>query len=89
MNDLISRKALLDWYSPYAHTDENIPFDTLIDDVMSMPTVGAVPVRHGRWIETSEGTFCSECNKNPIQIEHYMACNFNGNFCQNCGADMR
>ena len=56
--------------------------------VASAPAADVGPVVHGRWIETSEGTFCSECNKNPIPVEHYNVCNFTGAYCPNCGAMM-
>lgn len=53
-----------------------------------IPAADVASVVHGRWIETSEGTFCSECNKNPIPVEHYNVCNFTGAYCPNCGAKM-
>ena len=55
----------------------------IIDHVEAMPTVDAVPVRHGKWIaqDTSRVKFmCSECN----------ARNYGGheNYCPYCGAKM-
>ena len=46
-------------------------------------------VKHGRWIETEEGTVCSECHKHPFEDGEFAVANYNGNFCPNCGADMR
>lgn len=58
-----------------------------MDDIDDMPTVDAVPVRHGRWI-MAEGELafwdeCSECGKKILHRTPYY------DFCPNCGADMR
>lgn len=55
--------------------------------IQEMPTVDAVPVRHGRWVmKEGELAFwdeCSECARKILhRIPHY-------DFCPNCGADMR
>ena len=57
--------------------------------ITDAPTVDAVPVVHGRWIETEEGTICSECNKHPFEDGEYAIANYKSNYCPNCGADMR
>lgn len=44
---------------------------------------------HGEWIETSEGTMCSNCHKFPYDDGEYHIANWHSNFCHNCGADMR
>lgn len=53
------------------------------------PTVDAVPVVHGRWLEGTKsfrsgtifaGYCCSLCNEFSAR---------NSNYCHNCGADMR
>lgn len=44
--------------------------------------------RHGYWIETNEGTFCSESGKKPIEVGAYHVCYYSGPFCTNCGAKM-
>ena len=58
-----------------------------IMDVMSAPTVDAVPVRHGRWVmKEGELAFwdeCSECGKKIVHRTPYY------DFCPNCGANMR
>lgn len=56
----------------------------LLDEI---PTVYAVPVRHGKWLPREEGVLypfwerytCSECGKHSDDT-----C-----YCPNCGADMR
>lgn len=54
----------------------------VIDDA---PTIDAKPVKHGRWIRTSEPCattlvlHCSECGRNT---------NYDFSYCSNCGAKM-
>lgn len=35
----IDGNALIEWFSPYLHTDEPIPADVVIEDIRSMPTL--------------------------------------------------
>ena len=64
-------------------------WDSLKDDfdkarakiiVQSCPTVDAVGVVHGKWIEGKTLEKCSICGKKGFPDWHY---------CPNCGADMR
>lgn len=56
--------------------------------IKSQPTVDAEPVRHGKWIFNPSDAFeamfakpkCSECGFESAD---------GGNYCPNCGADMR
>lgn len=48
-----------------------------------VPAADVVEVRHGRWIKFSRGDVCSECQYQTGRYEH------GGNYCPNCGADMR
>ena len=65
------------------------PCDTVMRaEINAMPTVDAVPVRHGRWIpEAYDDMFCycSECGtheyKETIEVLHY-------DYCPYCGAKM-
>lgn len=55
--------------------------------LMKSPTVDAVPVRHGRWIEQEKYTFgvmydCSICDNRILDNGH------SWNYCPNCGAKM-
>lgn len=43
--DLISRKALIDWFMPYVHSGiETIPAETVIEDIRGAPAVEAAQV---------------------------------------------
>lgn len=57
-------------------------------ELMEMPTVDAVPVRHGHWImefenEDGRDLRCSEC-----RMKFYVGKGRDGNYCPNCGAKM-
>ena len=54
-----------------------------IAEVVNAPTIDAVEVVRGEWISLHNGKWkCSECG---IEVLIYAK----GNFCPNCGADMR
>lgn len=82
MDDLISRKALLEkaW-----EADTQCGYVQVVDvgDIEDAPAVDAAPVVHGEWIELHEenghevGT-CSHCRHVRIV----------DNYCPNCGALM-
>ena len=58
-------------------------------DIDKMPTIDAVPVKHGKWIECHEeenGNFlfeCSVCHKGDIHAKEVEV-----SYCWNCGAKM-
>lgn len=45
----------------------------------SLPAADVAPVRHGRWIDSSNGWMCSECEQDNTYDKPY---------CPNCGALM-
>ena len=65
-------------------------YEGFIDTIEEMPTVEAVEVVHGRWVEVDDGVLigkgthfeCSECGK----WENWGRLS---NYCSNCGALMR
>lgn len=65
-----------------------VPWREISRKLKNMPTVKAVPVRHGRWInnyEAKDGRSlrCSEC-----QMVFWVGHGRDGNYCPNCGAKM-
>jgi DNA-directed RNA polymerase subunit RPC12/RpoP len=57
-------------------------------DMSKLPPINPEDLRpRGRWIETEEGTMCSECNKHPFEDGEFSIANYNGNYCPNCGAN--
>lgn len=64
--------------------------DILSDVVKSQPVADVAPVRHGRWIENTDGIYCwiecSECGgAAPRDIDAEIVLS---NYCQNCWAKM-
>lgn len=58
--------------------------DDMIASVVTMPTVDAVPVKHGRWIKNDNGTWsCERCHSWIPDEQHYYA-----RFCLYCGAKL-
>ena len=52
----------------------------LVEHLNEIPSVDAVPVKHGRWIDMDDHVLCSLCG-----ATHYGA---DKNYCPNCGARM-
>ena len=86
MAEYIDRKALIE------HLEKDPLYD-LVEQygvtgvIESFPAADIQPVKHGRWINTMPNveykSFCQVKCSVCESIEPY------GNFCRNCGADMR
>ena len=90
MAEYVTKEQVIDWYRPYGHTDEPIPFETLVSDLRDMKAADVAPVRHWRWLgwgKSGTPTYenygtCSVCGEDAeIYTEHR-------NYCPNCGAKM-
>ena len=82
-----SEKRLIDYY--YLAEKIECPGEPLVywHDIEAAPTVDAVEVVHGRWIEQEKYTFgtmydCSICGTRILDNWH------SWNYCPNCGAKM-
>ena len=53
------------------------------EEVKTVPAADVKPVVRGHWIKLSRGDVCSECKYQTGRYEH------GGNYCPDCGADMR
>lgn len=97
MNDLISKTAVIEILSTMqgrcdtkAALVQNSKIWQLVKD---MPTVDAVPVRHGRWIgaESQCGIGCPFCGT-PVDdfcnSIDYIYLIYEPNYCPNCGVKM-
>ena len=70
-----------------------------VEEINEAPTVEAVPVVHGEWLDfygdysTAECDRCAECYEvspdSEPKKEYFEAFKQCYNFCPNCGADMR
>lgn len=96
---LIDSEPLLDMLEREENENEDIPnrsdgIRDAIIDILNAPTIEAVPVAHGRWIQADLAKDCVVCSvcKNrgykdrmawrPDYAKRYF------NFCPNCGAKM-
>ena len=93
MSDLISRQSAIE--AVHQEFDECLVWDesgqTTADEVERildyLPTIDAVPVKHGKWIDPTTGEYCYRCSvceeyttmELPRLLYHY---------CPNCGAKM-
>ena len=93
MNDLISRKALLEVLRGLKPSgfEQSFAGKVAIRCIEAAPAVDAEPVRHGRWINkgyitTAYGSIdiadCTACGAIDVPIEPYE------DYCPNCGAKM-
>lgn len=84
MAEYITKEQVLEWFRPYGHTDEPIPFETLAADLRDcIPAADVAPVRHGKWIkkpyQRCSGRYCSVCDCFEPNERNY---------CPDCGAKM-
>lgn len=89
----IEREKLIDWFRPYGHNDEPIPFESLVEYVRDeAPAADVAPVVHGEWVEAKLNgmslypvgqKMCSVCGQiMPSRWETMPP------FCYGCGAKM-
>ena len=87
MAEYVTKEQVLDWFRPYGHMDEPIPFETMVSDLRDMPAADVAPVRHGRWISVPHklARVCSVCNRD----EPYKFADADVyDYCPHCGAKM-
>ena len=57
MAEYVTKEQVLDWFRPYGHMDEPIPFETMVSDLRDMPAADVVPVvrckdcEHRGWVQ--------------------------------------
>lgn len=92
MAEYITKEQVAEWFRAYGHTDDGIPYDTLVDDIVDMPAADVAPVRHGRWIEPPRLYYgakqyeCSLCYSDTFWNKHSITERYP--CCPNCGARM-
>ena len=90
MAEYVTKEQVIDWFRPYGHLDEPIPFETLASDLRGMKAADVAPVKPGRWIESEDEygllLTCSVCGEDFVSWEADCA---RTNYCPNCGSDMR
>ena len=84
-----SEKRLIDYY--YLAEKIECPGEPLVYwyDIEAAPTVDAVEVVHGRWIDKGEYAVCTECGgRSGTQYDGVEPIPLMTQFCPNCGAKM-
>ena len=91
MNEYITKEQVIEWFRPYGHTGEDIPFHVLDDDIFGMKAADVAPVVHGRWIGAplcgNANCRCSECGS-WYNIHANLRGEIMQKYCPNCGAKM-
>ena len=65
-------------FSGWAYVEANSAEEAR-EAIKNAPAADVAPVRHGRWIDSSNGWMCSECEQDNTYDKPY---------CPNCGAKM-
>jgi len=88
MPEYIEKKRVIEWFRPYGHVDEGIPYYGFVTDIREMPAADVAPVVHGRIVGSlEEGRYrrrFSCCGADATMITQWMQ----PNYCPNCGAKM-
>ena len=95
MAEYITKEQVIEWFRPYGHVDEGIPYYGLVTDVREMKAADVAPVRHGAWISWDEAdNFIPSPHRHECSVCHDAAqVLVNGvellsDYCPNCGARM-
>lgn len=84
MAEHVTKEQIIDWFRPYGHLDEPIPFETLVSDLRVMKSADVAPVQHGRW-KCHGDCGVTECSVCGWSIEEYAG---DYAYCPSCGAKM-
>lgn len=85
MSDLIDREAVREFIKSYSHSTDVVYH--MEKQLYEVPTIDAVPVVHGYWINWKDEHQCSVC-KNTVIMDDYLWMDDEYEFCPNCGARM-
>lgn len=56
MSGYVSKDQVIEWFSPYGHVDEGIPYYELVADIRDMPDADVVPATKCTFV--SDGLHC-------------------------------
>ena len=86
MAECIEKERVVEWFRPYGHEDDGIPYDVLVADIRDMPAADVAPVVHGRIVGSLEdGRYrrrFSCCGEVATMITQWAW----PKFCPSCGA---
>lgn len=89
MAEYITKEQVIEWFRPYGHTDEGIPYYGLVTDIRGMKAADVAPVLHGRWEWLGPNRLitdcmCGTCSACKVRSKYIV----NTMLCPNCGAKM-
>lgn len=89
MAEYITKEQVIEWFRPYGHTDEGIPYYGLVTDIREMKAADVAPVLHGRWEWLGPNRLvtdcmCGTCSACKVRSKYIV----NTMLCPNCGAKM-
>ena len=65
MAEYVKKESVIEWFRPYGHVDEGIPYYGIVTDIREMKPADVSLVVHGRWrdngIPDSMLCGCSVC----------------------------
>ena len=86
MAEYITKEQVIEWFRPYGHTDEGIPYYGLVTDIRGMKAADVAPVVHGRWkLLVSGNGVCSVCHFTTVHVWDFDS---SLSYCPHCGATM-
>lgn len=86
MDEYIGKDQVIEWFRPYGHVDEGIPYYGLVTDIREMKTADVAPVVHGRWEDTGKQNDIWTCSACGAKVGAFLA-GFSAYF-YHCGAKM-
>lgn len=60
MAEYVTKEQVIDWFRPYGHMDDPIPFETMVSDLRGMPAADVVEVvrcKDCKWGKTWKNAF--------------------------------
>lgn len=97
MSDLISRQTAIEelreayWNKVIQSAIVDAVTDWAIRKIKGLPTIDAVPVKHGAWVDVMNEEWCTfdECKCSECGVVEYFNKGWKKyNYCPNCGAKM-
>ena len=87
MAEYITKEQIIEWFFPYGHTDESIPYYGLVTDIRGMKAADVAPVVHSYWEHkiTNDGENINACHNCKYPVSWFWE---QANYCPNCGAKM-
>ena len=89
MAEYITKEQVIEWFRPYGHTDEGIPYYGLVTDIRGMKAADVAPVVHGHFVHDGprfaggvDWWHCSNCGGLLSGVETQFE------YCPHCGAKM-